>query len=79
MSVFFPTATKSGLGFAVGTSYSTATGQKVSDPEGQKIVVPYPTSIFLTLFNTGTQGSFEIEYAYMDRDPSEATLFTGDY
>ena len=43
MILEFSKATYTGLGFAVGNSYSTASNaQKVQDPEGQRIKVPYP-------------------------------------
>ena len=80
MSVRFAETSKTGIGFAVGTSYTSAIGQKISEPEGKKIDIPFPKSMFVTLFNTGTQGSFSISYSYQDREPGEAeTLFSSDY
>ena len=73
MIVEFSTASYTGLGFAVGNSYSTATNaQKVQDPEGQRIKVPYPQMLFITLFNTGSQGQIILTYSYNDNDSSNA-------
>ena len=73
MNVEFTQATKSGLAFAVGTSFITAAyAQKIEQPEGQKIGVPYPNSLFIIFFNTGSRGEFIITYSYEDNDPSDA-------
>ena len=39
MKVEFIKATKTGLGFGVGTSFRNAEGQKISQPEGKQIII----------------------------------------
>ena len=72
------TASYSGLAFAVGSSLLTATtGPKVEDPEGQLITVPYPQSLFITFFNTGSAGEILLTYKYLDQEPEDAEALQG--
>lgn len=78
MTVFFNSVKKAGMTFAVGSSFSTArTGQKLTEPEGNKITVPYPNALFITFFNTGSDGELEFTYSYEDREPEDAIDFAG--
>ena len=81
LCVEFTQALKTGPAFGVGTTMSNVKGKdKVSDPEGKEICVPYPLSLYATLFNTGSLGEFIITYYYKDGDPGDAnSLFTGDF
>ena len=57
MSVKFVKATNSGVTFTVGTSfYDAIHGARFDKPEGQKITLPYPSTLFVTLYNTGELG-----------------------
>ena len=64
--------------WAVGTSFETAnTGYPPELVAGQKINVPYPNMIFISMVNTGKDGRFEFEYSYEDKLPSESEAQAG--
>ena len=63
----------------MGTSLTNADGSKISDPEGKRIQFQYPNTLFVTLFNTGPVGEFEISYVYESVADSDETLITNDY
>ena len=45
--------------WGVGTSFATATlGPAFDDAVGQKITVPYPMSVYISMLNDGPQGEF---------------------
>ena len=78
MQVEFVTASKTGAQFAVGHSFMTATtGDKLMFPEGQRITIPYPLSLFVTFFNTGSSGELLITYKYIDQEPEDAESLQG--
>ena len=53
--------------WGVGTAYTTALdGPEFDDAAGQKITVPYPMNVFITMMNSGSQGEFELVYSYLD-------------
>ena len=79
MELEFVKARKAILSFSVGSSLVTAkSGPSESSPEGKKITVPYPQSVYVTLFNTGFSGELLISYKYIDQAPEDAEDFKGE-
>ena len=57
MTVQFVRASNSGVTFTVGTSfYKAEHGSKFETPEGKKITISYPLTLFVTFYNTGELG-----------------------
>jgi len=78
MQIEFTTVKNAGMTFSAGTSYSSAlTGAKMNEPEGGMISIPYPNGLFLTFFNTGSDGALEIKAKYEDGKPEDAIAFMG--
>ena len=73
------------LQWGVGTSYITATGGGARIAEvtaGQKIQVPYPTMIYISVLHKGSStfaGEFTFDYSYEDNEPEDAGFFDGLY
>ena len=78
MQIEFSSVKNAGMTFSAGISYASAlTGAKMNEPEGGKISVPYPNSLFITFFNTGSDGALEIKSSYQDNSPEDAIQFMG--
>ena len=54
-----------GIGYAIGVNYSKAVGGRISEPAGKRISVPFPTSLWLSVFNTGEVGNYKITHYYL--------------
>ena len=64
--------------WAVGTSFETASpGYPPELTVGQKVKVPYPLMIFISMVNTGSDGQFEFQYNYEDKLPEESESQAG--
>ena len=81
MTVQFVRASNSGVTFTVGTSfYKAEHGSKFETPEGKKITISYPLTLFVTFYNTGELGDIQITYSYTDGEPADASkLVKGFY
>ena len=61
MTLEFLYAEATGVGYGIGTNYTTAEGFKLEgDPSGKSITAAYPFSVYLTMFNTDSPGKFTI-------------------
>ena len=51
-------ATNSKIGYGSGYNFTTASFERIEDPEGMTFSVTYPLNIYLTSLNSGDQGNF---------------------
>ena len=66
MIISFGETKETGIGYAVGTSFTKAKGEKIAEPTNKKLRVAFPYNLYVTMFNTGGPGSFYLEYSYVD-------------
>ena len=63
-----------GIGYAIGVNYSKAAGGRIQDPDGKRISVEYPNSLWLSVFNTGEVGNYKITHYYLQQSKTTTKL-----